>query len=120
MYLGINSVYEVNRQLKLSIQDNFSDSLPYMAPETYFSKAGDVWSLGILLHEMLTGEFPTIDKERSNSMIIKETEIHDLAVSVLKRIFVRDPLKRIKIDEILTELVHLHDTDLWITTELGP
>lgn len=33
-----------------------------MAPESYFSKAGDVWSLGVLLHEMLTGDLPTFDR----------------------------------------------------------
>ena len=69
VFLGVEHVYEVNRHLKLAIQDSYQESLPYMAPESYFSKAGDVWSLGVLLHEMLTGDLPLFDRQ-TNTIVL--------------------------------------------------
>ena len=92
-----------------------------MAPESYFSKAGDVWSLGVLLHEILTGDLPSFDRDTNTIILNQRGVIQDLTVlGVLKKIFVREPLKRAKIEEIMCELASFHDTDLQLSHQNGP
>jgi serine/threonine protein kinase len=92
-----------------------------MAPESYFSKAGDVWSLGVLLHEMLTGDLPSFDRTTNTIILNKRGVIQDAQVlSLLKKIFVREPLKRIKIDDLICEITSLQETELHISQENEP
>ncbi|TNV81577.1 hypothetical protein FGO68_gene7977 [Halteria grandinella] len=107
--LGLQHLYEVNRQLKLSLQEDFSHALAYMAPEAYFSRAGDVWGLGILLHEMLTGEKPI---HKGQTVILSDTLVDTQLSTLLKQILVRDPNKRIKLDDLIFQVIKLqHDSD---------
>jgi serine/threonine protein kinase len=52
--LGTRHLYDVNNQ-SFCLEDISAKNLTYIAPEAQFSKFGDIWSLGVLLHEMLTG-----------------------------------------------------------------
>lgn len=56
--LGIRHLYEVNNNLINISEWNHDRAILYFPPENEFSQAGDVWSLSVLLHEMLTGELP--------------------------------------------------------------
>lgn len=62
----MNAVYDVN---KYGPQTNFAEkkvlvsNQQYLPPEDYFSQEGDVWSLAILLHEIITGFLPYNKKD---------------------------------------------------------
>jgi len=81
----------------------------YMAPECHFGKAHgrpvDLWSLGVLLFEMMTGTTPFFDEDRQNivrnaincrikwpeGFKAKHAECHDL----ITKLVVVDPFKRL-------------------------
>ncbi|KAH7587398.1 Serine/Threonine protein kinases active-site signature [Nakaseomyces glabratus] len=54
--------FGVSRKLNNSIADTFVGTSTYMSPERIqgnkYTTKGDVWSLGLMLIELLTGEFP--------------------------------------------------------------
>ena len=58
-------VYDIN---KGGHDSNYKDKRTlvtnefYLPPENCFSPQGDIWSLGILLHEVLTGLLPCNEK----------------------------------------------------------
>ena len=92
-------------------------TLCYMPPEIvnreeYNPFYSDIWSLGVLLYAMLFGIFPfrgnndeiIMDLINENNLIFPENEgiiVSEDVKNLLKRIFVTDPCKRLKPDEIL-------------------
>lgn len=48
--------------------------------------------------------------------MIQDTQV----LSLLKKIFVREPLKRIKIEELICEIASLQESELHISQETGP
>lgn len=60
-FLGTRSLYDINKHgagKHFRDKKGICSSEFYLPPEEIFSKQGDVWSLGILLHEILTGSVP--------------------------------------------------------------
>lgn len=59
--LTTQKLYELNKDgasKDFEKKTYLCDSELYLPPERCFSKSGDVWSLGLLLHELLTGFLP--------------------------------------------------------------
>ena len=59
--LGTKHLYDINKHgagKHFHSKRSFSQNDYYLPPEEVFSKQGDVWSLGILMHEILTGQLP--------------------------------------------------------------
>ena len=81
----------------------------YMAPECHFGKAHgrpvDLWALGVLIFEMMTGTTPFFDEDRQNivrnaiNLRIKWPEgfkdDHSTAYDLIKQLVVIDPFKRL-------------------------
>ena len=111
-----------------SIQSFINGTLAWMAPETYHSKIGrksDIWSLGCLLIEMLTGQPPwgpkLLDSQHSAIIALQKAydnhEIPDIPshVSNACRAFIKRCLRhsyseRPTAEELLG--------DPWITSEV--
>jgi hypothetical protein len=60
--LGTRHLYDVNNN-GFSIEEISAKNLTYIAPEAHFSKFGDIWSLGVLFHELLAGQAPFYYRE---------------------------------------------------------
>jgi len=78
-------------------------TIPYIPPEGregLISKKYDVYSLGVMLHEMLTGKLP------GTTLTLKNKDLEKL----LERMISLDPEKRAEIDEVITSLSQLCST----------
>jgi serine/threonine protein kinase len=78
-------------------------TIPYTPPEGregLISKKYDVYSLGVMLHEMLTGKLP------GTTLTLKNKDLEKL----LERMIFLDPEKRAEIDEVITSLSQLCST----------
>jgi len=85
----------------------------YMAPEMLtgngYNCMVDVWSLGILFYEMLTGDIPfggDSYEEIANSVLdgkyeMPGPEVPKGAVDLLTRLLIKDPAQRISLDDVL-------------------
>ena len=85
----------------------------YMAPEVWDSDYGkecDIWSLGITLYQLLTGEFPFMGKNNDELkknihlgrfMYPKNTELTDDCKDLIQKMLIVDPSERITIPEAL-------------------
>ncbi|KAJ1954682.1 Serine/threonine-protein kinase [Linderina pennispora] len=97
----------------ISLMETFCGSLPYTAPEilrgdAYVGPEIDVWSLGVLLYVMLTGQFPfedpaqpkNFDKIMAGDFTLRTNMSHDLQ-ELLVRMLEPNAKRRISMQGIL-------------------
>ena len=99
-----------------SLKDQKSVGTPYyMSPEIIkgnFSTKTDIWSVGVLIHLMLTGKFPfdvpkggnlfdIIEKNEFSTKLLDKSECSEEAKDLLKKIFIKDVSKRISSNECI-------------------
>jgi len=104
-----------NELNKVDDKENYCGTAEYLAPEILNnlpqSKNVDIWALGILLFEMLTGRTPfkidrdKLDEYKNNSKMWKINWTDDfprLARDLVSRILVPNPKDRYSLDQILS------------------
>jgi len=98
-------------QRRLTRPQGTCGKLPYMSPEIYNSQhafdghAVDIWAVGVILHAMLTGEFPwkrptDLDARFRNRMQGLAEFLSGDALKLLERMFASDPEDRLSLDQI--------------------
>ncbi len=109
--------YGLSKFISTSQRDNQTESVGtfhYMAPEIgkgIYGKEVDIYAMGIILHEMLTGRVP-FDGESSQEIIMKHlTADPDLDIipapfrAVIRRALAKDPNKRYSsVEELVADL----------------
>lgn len=87
----------------------------YIAPEVIEGKTGhsyevDIWSLGVIIYTLLIGKPPfetsnvkkTYSRIRSNAYSFPDhVNISERARTLIKRILIKDPSKRLKLEDIM-------------------
>ena len=103
-------------------------TLTFVSPEVLirkpYNKEIDIWSIGVILYLILSGDLPFDDEEDDEQKIAKSIVFNDVefpqkkfgnrskeVISLIKKCLTKEPKNRIKIDEIIK-------SD-WIKTQLG-
>jgi serine/threonine protein kinase len=101
------------KELTVNNRSTFCGTMEYMAPEIVGSEkydfSVDVWSLGILLYELIMGHSPFRSKKDRNIMV--KIKIHDLVfdknkniskecIDLINRLLDMNPEQRLKIKDI--------------------
>ena len=104
-------------------------TLTFVSPEVLirqpYNKEVDIWSIGVILYLMLSGELPFDDEEDDEQKIAKSIVYNELkftskkfnnkskeVIQLIKECLTKDPKDRIKVDDILK-------SD-WIKNNLNP
>ncbi|XP_039512026.1 calcium-dependent protein kinase 16-like isoform X2 [Pimephales promelas] len=96
------------RFLKESAYDDFCGTRPYCPPEfdkrgNYHGKPATVWSLGMLLFEMVCGRFPEAkDHLRIKKNIWSERHLSKDCCHLIRRLLRENPRRRIGLEEIIS------------------
>ncbi|CAD8186036.1 unnamed protein product [Paramecium octaurelia] len=111
-----------NSLAKDELRFTFEGTYLFMAPEIYLNKGYtqcvDIWSLGVLLFEILAGHSPFLNKEEENSLMTheKQTVIREnvlnvrirfpdtfppLARDLVRKILRLEPQDRLRLEEVL-------------------
>ncbi|KAK8876425.1 hypothetical protein M9Y10_006632 [Tritrichomonas musculus] len=96
-----------------SLMSTICGSIPYCAPEVLecqsYTKEADIWSLGIILYSLSTGNLPFYNTNINKlvNIICKYSPIYPssidpMARDLISRLLIKDPEQRISIEEIKT------------------
>ena len=112
---------------KEKTSDGFG-TLTFVSPEVLvrkpYNKEIDIWSIGVILYLMLSGDLPFDDEEDDEQKIAKSIVFNEVefpqnkfankskeVIDLIKRCLTKEPKERIKVDEIIK-------SD-WIKTNIG-
>ena len=93
--LGVRNLFEVNTSQTALDEDN-----PYNPIEGHFSQSGDIYSLGIILHEIIAGNLPGKDGQ----LYIRE---HPMISTLLQSALKKDPKQRVRLDDMIVQLLKI-------------
>jgi polo-like kinase 1 len=95
----------------------YCGTVAYMAPEVIKSEKGysfevDIWSIGVIMYNLLTGTVPFYDQNKDNTKIHEkilkgiftfpeDIKISEIAKDLIRQILVLDPKKRPGLNQIL-------------------
>ncbi len=103
------------KELNVNKRATFCGTMEYMAPEIVGSEmydfSVDIWSLGILLYELIMGHSPFRSKSKKDRNIMIKIKKHDLAfdkdkniskecIDLINRLLDMNPEQRLKIKDI--------------------
>eukprot|EP00347_Sterkiella_histriomuscorum_P022917 403336666 len=114
--LSLNLIYDVNQNgssKNFKTKKNLFQNPQYLPPEESFTLQGDVWSLGILFHEILTGLLPF--SQRDGRFQVLEDCIDPFLCKILQRALRRDPTNRLKLQDMIMDLENYYNN--YRTTE---
>ena len=102
---------------KEKVADGFG-TLTYVSPEVLirkpYNKEIDIWSIGVILYLILSGDLPFDDEEDDEQKIAKSIVYNEVefppkkfenkskeVINLIKKCLTKEPKNRIKVDEIL-------------------
>ena len=108
---GLSNYFDDNKLLVTPCGSPCYASPEMVRGEEYNGADNDIWATGIILFAMLCGYLPfeNDDNDKNNNILFKKIlagkieypkYLSDMAVNLLKKILVNNPVKRIKINEI--------------------
>jgi len=100
------------KEIMVNNRSTFCGTVEYMAPEIVesgkYDYSVDIWSLGILLYELLMGQSPFKSKKEKNTMIkiklhnlsFKGKKLSEECIDLINRLLDANPANRLKIKDI--------------------
>jgi 5'-AMP-activated protein kinase catalytic alpha subunit len=105
---GLATMYNQDRLLNTRCGTKFYTSPEILRGEDYQGETADVWSIGVILYQMLTGFLPFSgdnENEYINNLLQNEisypSEISFPCQDLLRNILQKDPIKRYRLEDIV-------------------
>ncbi len=105
---GLSTMYNHDRLLNTRCGTKYYTSPEILRGEDYQGETADIWSIGVILYQMLTGNFPFSgenENEYLHNLLKNEisfpSEISFTCQDLLRNILEKDPMKRYHLEDIV-------------------